>query len=130
MAWRRDLVWWFLVPLGGIVLVVATAFGVWVIATAGSVSFPRDGVASGSGPIYAGSVYESVRGVAGTSGAGGGCRWVGVRPPRFRCVVPGRGGSALTYRVTVSRADSCWHARGVGFQPLDGCIPAPAPAAD
>jgi hypothetical protein len=124
MAWR------FLAPLGALFALAVAGFGVWVVATVASVSFPRDGMARGRGSIYANSVYASVRDVAGTSGAGGGCRWVGVRPPRFRCVVPGRGEGALRYRVTVSRASGCWHARGAGFQPLDGCIPAPADSPD
>jgi hypothetical protein len=122
MAWR------ILAALGALVVLAAAGFGVWVIATLGSVSFPRDGAPRG--PISANSVYASVRDVAGTSGAGGGCRRIGVAPPRFRCVVPGRGEGALRYRVTVSRASGCWHARGVGFAPLHGCIPAPAASAD
>jgi hypothetical protein len=60
------LVRWVLVPFGALVLLAAFGFGAWVLATVGSVSFPRDGVARGPGPIYANSVYASVRDVAGT----------------------------------------------------------------
>jgi hypothetical protein len=120
-ARRSSLVRWGAATVAALVLVAGAVLVVLAWVSLSSIDFPADAPGP-RGAITEGSVYASVREVAGTDD-GGACRRTGVRPARFRCALAGRGVGPLRYRVVVSRVDGCWHARGVGFQPLHGCIP-------
>lgn len=117
-------------------LLLAMAVVVGVAAVVVGVGFAWTGIASiefvedGGGPpapVEGWSVYQGLldagAAASGKVGAASRHRCVEGRTVRtWNCVLPGRGGRDVRYRVVVRKGTSCWRATRPGGRALRGCI--------